>query len=210
MIRTAATLALALALAASAWAQLIVRPPPDPPQPAGVILPPSLPIVGSPTAPSPTPPPRVAPRPYLIANPFYDLWGYAPLWPVFYDNPPPAGPGLIPIPLQNEVSVVTVAPAATTAAAPAPLRARVTLNIPANAQVWVGGQPVKVATVPLTLESPDLDPGQRYTFDLKVAWKERSGEQERKRRVTVEAGQTTSLTYTAAEPAGTAVRLPPR
>jgi uncharacterized protein (TIGR03000 family) len=211
MIRTTAALALVLALTASAWAQLIVRPPPDRPQPAGVILPPTLPIVGSNTAPSPTSPARVRPRPYLIANPFYDLWGYAPLWPVYYDNPPSAGTGLIPLPVRTEVTVVNVEPTAPAApAAPAPSRARLTLTIPPNAQVSVGGQPVDVAAIPLALESPDLEPGQRYTFDLKVTWKERSGVQERKRTVTVAAGQSTSLTYTAAEPVGTAVRLQPR
>jgi uncharacterized protein (TIGR03000 family) len=197
MIRTSAALALVLALTASAWAQLIVRPPPDRPQPAGVIQPPVVPFVGSNATPSPVPAIRPAPRPYLIANPFYDLWGYAPLWPAYYDMPPPAGPAYIPLPVRTEVTVVTAAPAA----APAPLRARLTLNIPNNAEVWVGGQSVNVAATPVVIESPNLEPGQRYNFDLRVAWKEPSGVQERKRTVTVDAGQSTSLTYSSANAA---------
>jgi uncharacterized protein (TIGR03000 family) len=206
MIRTFAALALALALSTTAWAQLIVRPPPDPPQPVGVIQPPSLPFPGSNTAPSPTPPARVAPSPYLIANPFYYQWGFSPLWPIFYDyDTRVPSPSYVTVPVRTEVTVVTAPPPA-----PAPLRARLTLNIPESAQVWLSGKPVDVTAVPMVIESPPLEPGQRYAFDLRVAWKEQSGAQERKRTVIVDAGQNTSLTYTAATPAGTAVRLSPR
>jgi uncharacterized protein (TIGR03000 family) len=195
MIRTSAALALVLALTASAWAQLIVRPPPGRPQPAGVIQPPVVPFVGSNAVPSPTPLARVAPRPFLMANPFYNVWGYAPLWPAYYDYPAPVEPAYLPVPVRTEVTVVTAPPQPV---APAPLRARLTLNVPANAEVWLAGQAVDVAAVPVVIESPDLEPGQRYNFDIRVAWKEPSGVQERKRTVTVEGGRSTSLTYASA------------
>jgi uncharacterized protein (TIGR03000 family) len=195
MIRTFAALALVLAPGTTAWAQLIVRPPAEPPQPIGVIQAPTLPFPGSNTAPSPAAPVRVAPqRPGFITNPFYWQWGFSPLWPVFYDyDPVVPAPSYVPVPVRTEVTVVTAPPAP-----PPPLRARLTLNVPDNAQVWLAGQPVNVAAVPVVIESPNLEPGQRYSFDVKVAWKERSGMQERQRTVAVEAGQNTSLTYTSA------------
>jgi len=137
MMRTAAALALVLALSTTAWAQLVVRPPPDPPQPAGVIQPPTVPFVGSSATPSPSPPARVLPRPYFVANPFYPQWGFAPLWPVMYEYDPlvPA-PTYVPVPVRTEVTVVAAPPPA-----PAPLRARLTLNIPESAQLWLGDKP---------------------------------------------------------------------
>src|SRR3954452_17369234 len=54
MIRTLAALAVALAVGPDAFAQLIVRPPPAAPRPAGVIQPPTLSIPGQNTPPSTT------------------------------------------------------------------------------------------------------------------------------------------------------------
>jgi uncharacterized protein (TIGR03000 family) len=202
MIRATAALALLLVASTGAWAQLIVRPPAARPQPAGVIRGPMLPFAGAPGAPSPFG--RVVPRPqpFLVPNPFFNQWGFAPYWPMYYDVPPAIGAPLT----RSEVNVVP-APATTTpppavTEVPVELRARLTLNIPATSQVWVAGQPVDAATIPLILESPVLEAGQRYVFDVKVVWKEGRKDQERQRTVTVDAGDSKSLTYTAAKTDG--------
>ena len=193
MIRATAALALVLTTTAGAWAQLIIRPPAERPQPAGVVLQPSLPFVGAPGAPGvQVVRPALQPIPFLAANPFYYQWGFSPYWPMYYDVPPPLAPPVV----RTEVNVVAVP--ATPPVPPQELKARLTLNVPASAQVWLGGQPVDAAAIPIILESPALESGQRYSFDVRVVWNEGRKEQERKRTVLVEAGDSKSLTYTAA------------
>src|SRR5262245_50749182 len=197
MFRSTAALALLLVFSAEAWAQLIARPGPRISRPAGVIQPPSLPIAGSLTAPSPTSPARVFPRPFLGLNPYYGYGygGYAPYWPDYYDydsmNAPNVPLATVPEPKQAPIS------APPTSAPPPETKARLTLNIPPGALVTLAGQEVDSAANPVLLESPDLREGQRYTFDIKVSWKERDKMQERARKVVVDAGDTKSLTCTA-------------
>jgi len=202
MIRTILALAPVLALTAGAGAQHVGHRPVGRPQPAGVIQPPVVPFVGSNATPSPVP--LVQPfsrRHHFVPGPFYAPWGFAPgywPWPDAYDVEPilprvdRAG--------QFGAPTVYVAPAEATVARPPPpaeLRARLTLEVPAGAQVWLAGKPVDTAAMPIVIESPTLESGQRYSFDLRVTWPEGSAVQERKRTVTVGAGQSTSLTYSA-------------
>jgi uncharacterized protein (TIGR03000 family) len=198
MIRFTAALALLLFVSAGAWAQLIVRPPhPGPPRPAGVISPPALGFAGALVPPSPTTPlpPRPFPRPFLTPNPFIDYFPYAPYWPQWYDAEPVITTNNIPLATVPEPRPAPIsAPLPTT---PPETKARLTLNIPPGAMVTLAGQEVDSAASPVLLESPDLREGQRYTFDIKVTWKERNKMQERARKVVVDVGDTKSLTYTA-------------
>lgn len=195
MFRSTAALALLLIASAGAWAQLIARPSAGAFRPGGVIQPPALPIApGSLTPPSPTPAPRVLPRPFLAPNPFNNLMGIAPYWPVWYDSEPVVTTNYIPYP------VPTPAPPPVSAPPPPPdMKAKLVLNIPSNAEVWLADQQVDSGTQPLILESPELREGQRYAFNVKIKWKERDKMQERSRTVTVDAGESKSLTYTAAQ-----------
>jgi uncharacterized protein (TIGR03000 family) len=193
MFRFTAALALLLFVSAGAWAQLMVRPPhPGPIRPAGVIQPPTLGFAGSLVPPSPTSPPRPLPRPFLSPNPFIDYFPYAPVWPVWYDSEPIVTTNYIPL------AVPEPRPAPVSAPPPPPdYKARLTLNVPPGAFVTIGGKEVDSAASPVLLESPELREGQRYSFDVKVTWKERDKMQERSRRVVVDAGDTKSLTYTS-------------
>jgi uncharacterized protein (TIGR03000 family) len=159
--------------------------------PAGVIPTPSLPFPGAPGAPSPTPPPRVLPRPYL-ANSFYSPWGYSPYWPVWYDTDPlPAATNpVVPTPVYV---IVPQAPAVPTP--PVELRATLNLTVPMRSHVSVGDKEVDAKVSPLSLESPPLQPGQSYTFDVKVTWPNGDRTEERTRSVTVDAGDSKSLKY---------------
>jgi uncharacterized protein (TIGR03000 family) len=194
MIRTVTPLAAMLALCAAANAQFIRghigRPAA---MPAGVIPTPSLPFPGAPGAPSPTPPPRYLPRPYL-GNAFNDRWGYSPYWPVWYDSDPMPEATYTPAPASAPVYVIVPqAPAAPPQ--PVELRATLNLTVPMRAHVTVGGKEVDAKVSPLILESPVLQAGQSYTFDVKVTWPSGDRTEERTRRVSVDAGDSKSLKY---------------
>jgi uncharacterized protein (TIGR03000 family) len=75
------------------------------------------------------------------------------------------------------------------------LPASLALNVPLGAKVWLGEKEVDANVVPLVLHSPALQDGQHYTFEVKVTWPENGKTEERKRSVTVAAGEETSLTY---------------
>jgi len=193
MIRTVAPFAAVVALCATAAAQPVIRVG-TAPQPQGVISAPSLPTIGTPGAPSPTTPPRPLPRPYVVAAPYYGPWGYSPFWPVWYDTDPvPVVTRSVPVPVP-----VYTAPSQTTIVLPSQpteLRARLALTIPMRSRVWLGGKEMDSNASPVVLESPPLQQGQSYTFDVKVAWPNGDKTEERTRSVTVGAGDQTSLTY---------------
>jgi uncharacterized protein (TIGR03000 family) len=163
-----------------------------------------LPFAGSNAVPSPFAPPKVLPRPFLAPNPFFNAFPYAPIWPTYYDVDPLFGYDSVPLSAPLGVTAPMPKPAPISDPLPPPqpadLRARLTLNIPAHAQVFLAGKEVDAAATPVVLESPDLREGQRYNFDVKVTWKERDKTQERARVVTVDAGDNKSLTYAAAGP----------
>jgi len=201
MIRTLTPLAVVAGLCAAATA---AQPPVirhgSPPQPAGVISAPSLPLAGAMVGPvpSPTTPARPLPRPwrpYLGGGlPYYGPWGYSPFWPVCYDTDPvPAVNSAVPVP----VPVYTASTPTTVvlASPPEELRARLALTVPLGAKVSLDGKPVDANVAPLVLQSPPLQDGQTYTFDVKVTWPENGKTEERTREVTVGAGEQTSLTY---------------
>lgn len=192
MIRITATLALALAITASVRAQVIIRTGrvhTAPPQPAGVIRPPMLPLLGSPLQHSTTVSPAGIPRTIGYSNPYYLLGGYVPYWPGWYETAPTVVNNYIPVPTYTTPATVPT---------PQPveeLRARLTLNVPAGAKVLLAGKEVDAAVRPLILESPILRDGQTYTFDVKVSWLEGRTKEERDRKVVVDAGENKSLTY---------------
>lgn len=195
MIRTLAPLAVALALCAAAAAQYpVIRTGGVMPQPQGVIPTPSLPSVGALTAPSPVGPPRVLPRPFAVAAPYYGPWGYSPYWPVWYDyDPVPVMSRVVPVPMP--VYTPPIQTTVVVAEAPKDVRARLALTIPLGSRVWLAGKEVDANAAPTVLESPVLQTGQSYTFDVKVAWADGGKTEERTRSVTVGAGDQTSLTY---------------
>jgi len=191
MIRTATALAACFLLAATAEAQLIVRPPPARPKPAGVILPPSLPLPGGTLLDRPA---NTQVRPRFVANPLRPFAFYAPYWPV-WDDSYEQQPAVV---VNNFVPVPTPAPEPAPPPPPPPeLRARLTLDVPAGAHVFLAGREVDAAIRPLILESPVLQSGQAYVFDVRVTWVEGRKTEERSRVVTVAAAESKSLTYTA-------------
>jgi uncharacterized protein (TIGR03000 family) len=193
MIRTVLPLAAALVACAAASAQPaahIGRGGRFAPQPAGVIPTPSLPFPGAPGAPSPTSPIRPLPRSFLRGGGWYDPWGYSAYWPVWYDTDP------VPTVANPVVPVYVPVPQPVTIPQPPPdVRARLALTVPSRAHVWLSGKEVDPNVSPLILESPPLQPGQSYTFDLKVTWPSGGKTEERTRTVKVDAGDQKTLAY---------------
>jgi uncharacterized protein (TIGR03000 family) len=117
-------------------------------------------------------------------------------------NPPWAPGSAAPSAYQaySAIARPTRAPAAGPVRGPGPVRpsdrrARLALDVPANARVWLAGQPVDMTVRPVVLESGVLGPGQTFTFDVKVTWPEGDKTEERTRTVTVDAGNRVSVTY---------------
>src|SRR6478609_2546406 len=120
MIRTLTPLLVAAVTCATAAAQATTIRHGRPPQPAGVISAPSMPLAGAMVGPvpSPTTPARPLPRPFRPffggGLPYYGPWGYSPFWPVWYDTDP--------VPYVNSVEPVPVpvyaAPSQTTIVLP--------------------------------------------------------------------------------------------
>jgi uncharacterized protein (TIGR03000 family) len=75
------------------------------------------------------------------------------------------------------------------------LRARLALEVPTNAKVWLAGKPVDTTVRPVVLESRVLGRGQTFTFDVRVTWPDGNKMEERTRTVTVDAGHRMSVTY---------------
>ncbi len=194
MMRIAAALVLLPLLAVHAKAQIIIRTNPvhSRPQPIGVIPPPTLPVTRTVALGPPAPGirhHRFGSRFYV--NPYYSLWGYPPVWPDWdgYQTTPTIVNNYIPIPVPTPPEQPVPPPE---------LRAQLTLHVPPGSSVWLAGKEVDAAVSPLVLQSPVLNEGQSYTFDVKVKWREGRKTEERSRVVTVEAGDTKSLTYLAA------------
>src|SRR5262249_2511887 len=100
------------------------------------------------------------------------------------------GPRPPPQPVTNVTNLIV-----TTPEQPPELRVRLNLNGPPNAKVVLAGKDVDTAAQPLVLESPVLKEGQKYTFDVKVSWREGDKTEERARVVAVDAGESKTLTY---------------
>jgi uncharacterized protein (TIGR03000 family) len=187
MIRILAPLGAVLVTALPADAQLI-RPGRPQPQPAGVILPPQLPV-GSAGTPRPNTPPLRGPGTFPTHG-LLGLGGYYPYYPYYPWDVPGSAPAA-PTVINNYIPVPTAVPAST----PPELRARLTLDIPFNSKVWLGGKVVDAGARPLIVESPVLKSGQTYTFDVKVTWREGDKTEERTKTVTVDAGRGATVTY---------------
>ncbi len=82
-----------------------------------------------------------------------------------------------------------------------PNSALLTLTVPAGAEVFIGGKKTDMSGTTRTFESPDLNAGETYTFDVRVTWKENGKEVAEKRTLDMKAGEHQSLQYVALPPA---------
>jgi uncharacterized protein (TIGR03000 family) len=72
---------------------------------------------------------------------------------------------------------------------PKPAPVTLDVRVPAEAELWIEGKKVNQDGEVRRLVSPPLQPGQRYTYDFRVIWKENGHEIKRSRTVEVSAGE---------------------
>jgi uncharacterized protein (TIGR03000 family) len=72
--------------------------------------------------------------------------------------------------------------------------------VPVGAEVWLQGKKYDVGPSHI-FESPDLNPGETFTFDVRVTWQEKGKKVEEKRVLTMKAGDCQSLQYISLTPA---------
>ena len=67
--------------------------------------------------------------------------------------------------------------------------ARISVQLPADAQLWIDGQPTTQTGVVRTFETPgSLQPGRSYTYKLVAQWVENGQTVTRERDVSFQAG----------------------
>jgi uncharacterized protein (TIGR03000 family) len=98
-------------------------------------------------------------------------------------------------------------------AAPAPdNEARITLNVPVDAEVWFDGVKTRQAGPTREFVSPPLTPGQSYTYRVRARWTENGRPVEQERDIRVRANQQTVETFAAGAPgraSAAAAAMPP-
>lgn len=63
------------------------------------------------------------------------------------------------------------------------------IHVPANATVWVDGNKTGQTGTTRLYQSPTLTPGSRYVYEVRARWMDNGQVVERKREVTVQAGE---------------------
>jgi uncharacterized protein (TIGR03000 family) len=80
-------------------------------------------------------------------------------------------------------------------------KAHVTVRVPSDAKVWFENQATKQQGAVRNFVSPELTPGQNYTYDVRATWQENGRTVEQKRQVAVHAGSPVTIDFTKPAPA---------
>jgi uncharacterized protein (TIGR03000 family) len=83
-------------------------------------------------------------------------------------------------------------------------RARVVIDVPEDAKVYIDGKLMKTTSTHRTFQTPDLSPGQVYFYDLRVEIIRDGKVIADTQRVTLRPGEVTNTSFTALDRAGTA------
>jgi uncharacterized protein (TIGR03000 family) len=108
---------------------------------------------------------------------------------------PPAPPPTRPPPTTSGLDVPLVPPALRepeSREAPAQIEVRV----PAGAEVWFGGSKTRRTGTVRLFESPPLEPGKWFSYDVKARWTEGGKEVEQTRKVSIAAGFRSAVDFT--------------
>ncbi len=84
-------------------------------------------------------------------------------------------------------------------AAPADTTAHIHLNVPANAQVWFAGEKMKSTGTLREFQSPALQPGAKYSYDVMAKWMQDGKEVTQKQTVRVWAGANLNVRFPVPE-----------
>jgi uncharacterized protein (TIGR03000 family) len=73
--------------------------------------------------------------------------------------------------------------------------AMIAVRVPPNAEIWFDGQKTNQKGVVRQFETPALDPGHDYTYEVRAQWNDSGRNVERTRHVTVHAGDRIGLNF---------------
>jgi uncharacterized protein (TIGR03000 family) len=125
--------------------------------------------------------------------PYYGSYGYS--YP-YYDNTYPYGSYEDVAPDYAD-GTTSAAPSAgdyqslyppATATAPSDNNAHLTVNVPADARVWIDDTPTTSTGPVRQFESPPLTPGSRYSYEIRASWNENNRKVTQTQKVAVTAG----------------------
>src|SRR5262249_58321225 len=81
-------------------------------------------------------------------------------------------------------------------ASPDPVAA-IQVQLPADAELWVEGERMKLAGPRRRFVSPPLDPGVPYTYEIRAVWRENGRKVDETQKLIVRAGAESSVTFVA-------------
>jgi len=87
-------------------------------------------------------------------------------------------------------------------------RARLQVDVPANAQVWVSGERTAQTGAVRTFLSPQLTLGKTYLYTVRARWISDSGMRDETRKVYVRPNETVEVDFTTSSAPQT-LRTPP-
>ena len=73
--------------------------------------------------------------------------------------------------------------------------AMIAVRVPQNAEIWFDGQKTSRTGTVRQFETPPLQPGQEYAYDVRARWNENGREVDRRRHVIVHAGDRFGLNF---------------
>jgi uncharacterized protein (TIGR03000 family) len=76
-----------------------------------------------------------------------------------------------------------------------PVAARITLHVPADAEVWFDGQLTTETGSERKFSSPPVDPQRHYAYEVRVRWREGSEVVERTRQVRFHGGEKVTVDF---------------
>jgi uncharacterized protein (TIGR03000 family) len=73
--------------------------------------------------------------------------------------------------------------------------AQIVVAVPADAQVWIEGQPTKQTGTSRWFVSPALNKGEEYQYRIRARWREDGKDVEQTQRLAVHAGDNVSVSF---------------
>ncbi len=126
--------------------------------------------------------------PFGVAHTF---GGVNPLFPAYLPVQPIVINQYVPTPIPSPVVVAEAPPVLPQ---PAPIireRAQLKISTPPSVEVWIDGKKYGTHGGPFIVDSPELKPGERYGFSVKLVWPGRDIPEEEV--ITVQGGQERSV-----------------
>lgn len=86
---------------------------------------------------------------------------------------------------------------------------RFTVEVPAEATVWIEDQQMSQTGATRSFVSPPLAPGKTYIYDVRARWQENGREMEQRQSITVQGGSSSAVRFPTAEPLPTPKEVTP-